>query len=375
MRSTRHNNAIWVGLVLSLALHGGVLLPWLHSAMTSRYDEVVTRTSQLRPDDVRDRRADPDEAITLGIDHSEASTMTWIGYEEYVEHVARQSVVEQAEQTIAVGMDPSNPYAPIRRPEPPAEAVSDVASDTRPTEAEPAEPAAQPTEHADAAPEADGFDSNAAIEALRRSVGRVEQWRDVVDDAMLALMTAAMQRASSPDEPNQAMTDSRNESEKADAPETSESSEEAQTTARNTAEDAEHGGGDPDAEHIGDKPGEPGTPADREAVATSVIDVTPDKWQAGQPIAAEGLTIQTRRPRFTALERRALISANPVYEIHFDHRGVPGDVYVKGTSGHQGIDEAILTSVYQWRGQGRAIDALSEGATLKFSVRIILRGP
>lgn len=381
MRTTRHNTAgrysaslpFGVGLAVSLVLHIGVLLPWLYTVMTTRSQHITLREARLSPEDPRDRQSAHEDDITLGIEDSEASTLTWIGYDEYREHMARQSTIEQAQQTFEAGAEPASPFAPAAIDAPPTDVLADAGADA----AEPSSDAVQAAEGsgaADAAPLEVAVDTQAAVEALRASMGRIEQWRDVVDDAMVALLTAAVRRDVAPDAPDDSTSDARDEATASGASPARDEGDAETRTAQNTEQDESAGGGNPQSRYATvDQPGDPGTPADREADATSVIAVTSEKW--GQPLAAEGMTIETHRPRFNSLERRAVLRANPVYAIDFDHMGRPLDVTVQVQAGHRGVDEAVLTSIYKWRATGRAIDALSESDTVRITIQIVLRRP
>ena len=79
-------------------------------------------------DPLHEVRPDPDR-VKLGIRDSEATTITWIGFEDPTPHQARQATVEQAAQQIGGGQAsprPTSRPAPAARPRPtetPAEAA------------------------------------------------------------------------------------------------------------------------------------------------------------------------------------------------------------------------------------------------------------
>ena len=61
----------------------------------------------FEPEDFRER----DETVRLGIDRSKASTLTWIGYEEYRQHMAALAETEQAAFRTTSGSAGSGPNA------------------------------------------------------------------------------------------------------------------------------------------------------------------------------------------------------------------------------------------------------------------------
>ena len=86
------------------------------------------------------------ESVPLGIEHSDAATLTFIGYEEYREHLARLSEVEQAEMQTTPVVTPAPAPAPAPDPEPEAEPEPEPEPEPKP-EPEPAlerEPATDP---------------------------------------------------------------------------------------------------------------------------------------------------------------------------------------------------------------------------------------
>jgi hypothetical protein len=135
-------------------------------------------------------------------------------------------------------------------------------------------------------------------------------------------------------------------------------------------------GSDAPGEAAGGGGGEhPGTKSEKEADASSTtasIEIRP-----GQPAAAQGLDITTRRPNFTRLTRVvASPERNPLFKVTFNYRGVVTKVKLLESSGVKDVDEPVINAIYQWTAKGKALAELtSEDPTsgLTISVRILLR--
>lgn len=108
LENDRHPNLpLLAGVVVSLMLHGTLLAPKLQQMLSEGHDGVDrTRRAdfsvekemekrQARTDE--EKQAEQEELMKLGIeDGTTQSTMTWIGYNEYQQHLARLSEVDQA---------------------------------------------------------------------------------------------------------------------------------------------------------------------------------------------------------------------------------------------------------------------------------------
>lgn len=86
----RDNIALVAAITLSLGLHF-FLLPVVYATNRTLTSIAPVKSTHLETPTVE--RAE----IELGIDDSKESSLTWIGYNEYKEHLARHSEVEQAE--------------------------------------------------------------------------------------------------------------------------------------------------------------------------------------------------------------------------------------------------------------------------------------
>ena len=128
-----------VSFIASIGINVLVIIPMLASDLgaagtTEDLGEVVTIP------DFQDQ-PNPDE-VKLGIDESDASTLTWIGYEQYQEHMARLAELDQAQFQIGGGATGGggspNPPAPEPRPPTPETPPSQPAPEPAPdTQAEP----------------------------------------------------------------------------------------------------------------------------------------------------------------------------------------------------------------------------------------------
>jgi hypothetical protein len=86
-----------LGLVVSLLLHAGVLVPALIGVMTADPTNPGRLMARFEPEDFLPPPEElPDDSVKLGIDESTESSMTWIGYDEYEEHLAALAETEQA---------------------------------------------------------------------------------------------------------------------------------------------------------------------------------------------------------------------------------------------------------------------------------------
>ncbi|MBU3728514.1 MAG: hypothetical protein FGM37_04605 [Phycisphaerales bacterium] len=125
----------------------------------------------------------------------------------------------------------------------------------------------------------------------------------------------------------------------------------------------------------GEGPGRPdaGQRSDRESDATSVINVPPEKWRTGAPIAHKGVEILTRRPELPILTRLTTRPMHPVADLFFDNQGKPVSVKIVQSSGYpDDIDQPVIDALYRWRAKGSQLARLPEGKVARFRVRVIL---
>jgi hypothetical protein len=306
-----------IALTMSVAVHLFVLTPLLMTAMGPRHANRID--AELDP-------APPPEAETLiGIEESEASTLDWIGYEEYQEHLAEASETNQA----AFTETPSQPSIPM-------DAMEEVANETL-DPAQPSEPA-EPATQAASEPVPAAVNSSPAPFDLSFLIEAARLWAEAALMPPVAGQTA-------PDSPNQA---------------TSEPAHEAQNPA-NSSQPAVPASDD----SLGD-------PSDKESDPSSVIEVAPEQWVLGKPLAARGLELFPQKPSFTLLTRMTAAVRDPVAELEFDRRGVVIRARLLKSSGHAQVDRNIIDSLYGWRAKGERLQSLGTDETFPVSMLFLL---
>ncbi len=313
MQSRQPTLALSVGLAASVLAHIAVVAPLLVRVMSAADGRHVHLRGQFDPQDFRPRT----DEIALGVETSAASTLTWIGYEQYQQHLAALAEVEQA----AFRTNPAGEAQPS-----PDEGVSTPVADTQATPtgnvtAEPADPLAEL---------AAWLDSLGGDSASPEPTTHVTAGTSTRDHKALLEVLAALQRLlSTPVE-------------------------------------------SPPQERSDDATRDQGTPAEKESDPTSIIDVPRENWQLGKPIAAQGVQIRPRKPSFTTVVLLTAAPGNPLCEIHFRHDGKPALARILESSGDARVDEAILNSLYRWRAAGKRLDALADDETITIRIQIVL---
>ncbi len=321
----RASTAVLLGLAVSLVLHATILLPALINVMSGKVTPIRVLRADFNPEDFMAAELDTDR-VDLGIDESTVSTMTWIGFEDYQEHLAAIAEVEQAAfQTTPTGSE-ATPASPSESP-PPAPEPQDPQDD----------PATSP----------DPFDE-------------LEAWFDAV-----AGEGPPPGEPTSPDARSQALDDIL---------------EQLQQMMENTVE-VERPEPEPrprEPVHTEPAPtqpqpaGQPGVQSDQESDASSIVEVTMEQLSLGRPLAAQGLQIKPRKPVFTTLTLMTAIPANPTAELRFRRDGKPARVRLLESSGDSRIDEAVLNSLYRWRAAGKKLRELKGNETIPVRIRIML---
>ncbi len=112
-----------LGFVTSVLAHVAVIVPLLVAIMTASGWQSVRLDTAFDPEDFKapEQEPDQDDEVHLGIDARTPSSFTWIGYEEYQEHLAVLAEVEQAANSPAAPAELSDPLnaEPPEPPEPP----------------------------------------------------------------------------------------------------------------------------------------------------------------------------------------------------------------------------------------------------------------
>jgi len=326
---------LMAGLVLSLVFHGSVLLPALVSIMKSDLTARPTLRADFDVEDFRRPDAEPD-SIDLGIDESTASTLTWIGFDDYQEHMAALAEVEQAAfQTTPTGAEAA-PAAPSQAP---VDTPPDNVDARTPVESPPVDPDTEPPTSPDPFEELEAW-----LEATQQGDGppvgeptKPDARAQALQD-MLEQLQRMMEDPVETPQPDQA------------APP------------------------DPSGPPQPRPAGQPGEQSDQESDATSILDVSMEQLTLGRPLAAQGLQIKPRKPVFTMLTLVTAVPANPTAELRFRRDGKPDRVRLLESSGDPRIDESVLNSLYRWRAAGKQLRELEPGQTIPIRIRILLTG-
>ena len=370
-------------LAASMLLHAGVLWP------------AMARIVESPPPAGRDEAAPPamppPPPVAIGIERSEVPTTTWIGFEEYREHLARLAEVEQAAFTTAAGGggaaaavaagEMGRPEAGLAA-EMPAEveatqgtpAVPETSSEEPPASAmaSAAEPAAESRPEALAAPPPI-LDLAAAGPTGRDRPSLAEAAAGEAEPAAEFAAAGSAGPRLAPAEPGRELEQVLGRVREmlttlaAAAPA---AGGEAGREERSTPPSSDSA----DPAPPGDTPAREGVVADRQSPATSRIDVPRDRLRPDRPIAREGLEVRPREPEFWTIERLTALPRNPVVLIRFGRDGVPIEARLLEPTGDARFDQAILASLYRWRASGRKLADLPADGSLDLEFRIVIIG-
>lgn len=382
MNDRRSNLSLWFGLAVSVLVHVFVLLPVFARVLTEP-GEIVALQAQFRHRDLeqRDDPYQPPDDLQLGIDEGSPSTLTWIGYEQYEEHLAQLSEVEQAAFTddpvasptpptpqppTDVAMNEPSKSAQPAAPDPQmSTAPTDASADAAERNASPAEDAPQPADamarvNAQPSSEPSRIDApvNEDVEPTPVSTANARS----IPDALLALaerlrLYAEAAGAQGEDDSMRGAAGTKS----TPAGETGEAPKQAAQQPGQSAPSSSAAPADPAAEH-----------ANMDSVASSTVDVPLDELRPGKPLAARGLTLRPQRPEFVTLTLMTSAPGNPLVEIGFTHAGKPLIARILESSGDERIDGAIEASLYRWRAEGEPLSELTGKQTLNVQIRIIL---
>lgn len=372
MERDRFNLPLWIGLLVSLALHALLIIPAVMQTMTAS-GEMVSVAATFNPEDINrhepDRERIPPE-LTLGIDNGSPSTVTWLGYKEYEEQKAPLSEVEQA----AFTDDPTAATAPPTEM-PPTDAPRD---EPAPTQEQAAPQPQQNDSQSDAAknaqPSPTEADQKQSNEKVAMDAAATEHPSEApaelsnVDDAPAqpiattpnvsptAVMFAFAEQLR---ELIELASSSAAEAKAADA--AAASSQAAAPATGATAASSAAAPADPSAER-----------ADMDSDPSSTVEVPIEQIRLGKPLAARGLTLRPQKPTFTTLTLMTAAPRNPLVEIDFGSDGRPLDARVVQSSRDPRVDAAIEASLYRWRAEGKPLELLKDLQIITVQMRIIL---
>jgi len=324
---------IWVLVVLSVVVHLLVVRGVLNIADPSApplWASALDNAAQPLAPKVR-----------AGIEKSEHSTLTWLGFAQPEEHSARLDSIDQA------AMSPE----PIAAPPKPKSV---------PVQGSPAEQTHQPEPEPEPKPEAKPEPlTPTVVAAIERSLSNgmtraMELAKSLREQAMLAVALADRQARDAP----------------ASAPQPQPQVVQTPPTKAGISADAQ--GQDHEPEGGADTSPEIATESEKESPATSTI--KPVRVRPGKPAAAQGLDITTVRPKWTFVTRLSALPKDPVLWVKFDRTGKVTHVgFVEGKStGDDRVDEPLIDALYLWTAKGKALDDLGEGETLTMTFAIDL---
>ena len=369
-----------IGLVFSLIFHAAVLLPILIDVSTNDSPErFVELASAIEPPAPEPEAQQPE----LGIEESMTKTMNWIGYEEYEEHLARLGETDQAEfimQPSGGGGTP--PPTPERPPSPPSnQPVTQETVKDQPNKLEEIV-SAKPSLSEDRPPSE--LDAQIPQAPLKPDADRIETTTaektnpDAKEGDKPEERTPQPGAPQKPDQPKDTpqKEEPPKETPQKEEPKKEEPQKEPEATPPSNPQpptpprpESDPGKGPGKGE--GDS-GENGNAADRESDATSIVDVPPELWKRGKPLAAKGVELQTRRPVINTLTQISARFGSPVVEIQFNSKGKPVRARILVSSGDRRLDEPILDSLYRWRAKGEKLSELKDGETFDVKLRFVL---
>lgn len=260
-----------------------------------------------------------EDRVQLGIQHSKAVTMTWIGFEQATDHQAVKSVTEQPSLDVARAAGSSVGERP------PAPSAGETAAD---------------------ATEAKSGNWSSLLPGMELQA-QATKVREMLEEILQA-SASATQSASQQGEQGEA-TDA-------------------------GGDHAEAGpGGEETARHD--------VVSDRQVDPTSKR--KPVKIEPGQTKATQGLEIKTVRPRFGLLLRATVRPRNPVVNITFGPTGkVTLMEYARDDKGRElrtgshDVDEVLENAIWRWTAEGKAINDLDKtdpqaGVTVTLEIVLI----
>lgn len=329
MSTRTHRFVLMFAVIISLILHAVILVPSIVAAAMA--DPSYTDLDEVMENEHADQEEEPER---LGLDESDVSTMTWIGYDTYREHLAQLSEFDQAQF-----IDASSPVSATTQGE---------------QQGQPTQAGATPTPPAKPATKDGG---GGVIEGHGEGAGG--QPSHGAGPLSTQQPGAAVKPSEVPSE----------KPEDAEAP----PKPQPKPTPETPPGDAPQSGGGAPPTPPSDEPTPPEPNASKkESDATSTISVPRDKWLSGRPLASQGLELIPKRPDLTSLQNLSGIP-NMLVVIRFGANGKPKEATMLNSSGNIGIDVAVKASLYRWRARGKRLQGLSETGTIDVRLELISR--
>ena len=389
--SSRDSLPVPIVVLLSIILHVLAVAIFLWASTASGQSQAITHEVSTDEEAAEEPPAEP-----LGIDESEAETLTWIGYEEYAEHLARLSEVEQAAMSTAPmaggGGSPaaSNPSAAVARAAAPAIPMSAQPAAAAPAMTVPSLETELPEILIDAEVLLD--------EKIEPTVEPEPVDSKTTEESSTSETEATPDPTTTPDEQTTTKDQTKEDQTKDDAAEnvepespteenptpdpspdpapkpSPEPTPAPQPSPEPKPEPAESDGeGDGEGEGPGEPAAEPGNDADKDAEATSLTKVPASEWKQGKPLAAQGLNIRTRRPNIPLVSWLSYQPQfNPVARIEFDRTGKPVRAMLIVKSGEDRLDENLTDMLFRWRASGTRLTQLTGDETVTIELQLLL---
>lgn len=339
MTVPRHKLILWGSLVASVCIHLFLLLPAMLAVAEA--DSNLTDFEHELEEHVQEQQDIPEQE-RLGLDDSDTSSMTWVGYDTYQEHLAQLAEFDQAQFNEASSPENSTPNqeqaTPADSPGTPANAGGKPAQESKPNTSE-------------------SGGGSGPIDGLGEDGGGIPT-SGRAGPLADADTGKAQERGEKPaEQPGK------------DQPEPAKPAEES--GPQKPGDQPSSGGGAP-ATPPSDAPDPPQPDAaDKSSDATSTISVPREKWISGHPVASQGLELFPRKPKFTTLQTLAG-ARNMVVIIRIGKKGRPDTADILQSSGNSGIDAAVLASLYRWRAKGTRLDAIDDKQTLDITLELIM---
>ncbi|MAD78677.1 MAG: hypothetical protein CMJ51_04815 [Planctomycetaceae bacterium] len=340
----------------------------------------------------------PDDAEVLGIDESRADTLTWVGYQEYEEHLAQLSEVEQAAMLAAPsagggGSPTGSSAAASAPPSPPPLPGAARPSASAPAATVPTTPTEDPERQI--APTIRNEPRTSPTEAPTESDPRTPTEATTSEPTPSDSPRTKPAPETTPRETEETPAEKPNDTESDATPEETPDEEPAETPqprpgpepspeptpGKEPTPTPSPAPGDSPSEEPSDAPGsgpapptpEPGNDADKDAEASSMVDTPPANWRNGKPLAAQGLEIKTRRLTIPLLTWKTLRPTSvPVVEIDFQSDGKPKRARLEVSSGDAKFDEYLMDALYRWRASGKRLKELKRDETALVRLRLLL---